>query len=294
MEKIKDNFKIEIQELNHLIKLLDDEDEEIYENIKKRFLLYGEESKNFLSEFTKSEDFLIAERSKEIITLLDFKLVENKIRELFLNKKNLLERAVFLISEFGYPNVDFDNYKMIIDKIAFDIGSRIGRKIKKVSSAFEKIKIFNEYLFQRKGFKGNTENYNETDNLYINKVIDRKMGIPVSLSILYLLIAYRLKLPIYGVNLPSHFIVKYQDDKEELFIDPFNQGIVISRKEAVKFLKQLGLSEEEFNSISFLNNANEKDIIKRYINNLIHVYEKNNEKLKANQLKQLQSHFELI
>ena len=294
MEKIKDNFKIEIQELNHLIKLLDDEDEEIYENIKKRFLLYGEESKNFLSEFTKSEDFLIAERSKEIITLLDFKLVENKIRELFLNKKNLLERAVFLISEFGYPNVDFDNYKMIIDKIAFDIGSRIGRKIKKVSSAFEKIKIFNEYLFQRKGFKGNTENYNETDNLYINKVIDRKMGIPVSLSILYLLIAYRLKLPIYGVNLPSHFIVKYQDDKEELFIDPFNQGIVISRKEAVKFLKQLGLSEEEFNSISFLNNSNERDIIKRYINNLIHVYEKNNEKLKAEQLKQLQSHFELI
>ena len=178
--------------------------------------------------------------------------------------------------------------------MSFDIESRIGRKIKKVSSAFEKIKIFNEYLFQRKGFKGNTENYNETDNLYINKVIDRKMGIPVSLSILYLLIANRLKLPIYGVNLPSHFIVKYQDDKEELFIDPFNQGIVISRKEAIKFLKQLGLSEEEFNSISFLNNSNERDIIKRYINNLIHVYEKNNEKLKAEQLKQLQSHFELI
>jgi regulator of sirC expression with transglutaminase-like and TPR domain len=294
MNKVKDNFKIEIPELNHLIKLIDDEDEEIYENIKKRFLLYGEESKNFLSEFTKSEDLLIAERSKEIISILDFKLVENKIRELFLNKKNLLERAVFLISEYGYPNVDFDNYKMIIDKMAFDIESRIERKIRKVSSSYEKIKIINDYLFKRKKFKGNTENYNETDNLYINKVIDRKMGIPVSLSILYLLIANRLKLPIYGVNLPSHFIVKYQDDKEELFIDPFNEGIVISRKEAIKFLKQLGLSEEDCNKISFLNNASERDIVKRYINNLIHIYEKNNEKLKAGKLKQLLSHFELI
>jgi len=294
MNKVQENFKIEIPELNHLIKLIDDEDEEIYENIKKRFLLYGEESKNFLSEFTKSEDFLIAERSKEIISLLNFKLVENKIRELFLNKKNLLERAVFLLSEYGYPNVDFDNYKMIIDKMAFDIGSRIGRKIRKASSAYEKIKIINDYLFQRKGFKGNTENYNETDNLYINKVIDRKTGIPVSLSILYLLIANRLKLPIYGVNLPSHFIVKYQDNKEELFIDPFNEGIVISRKEAIKFLKQIGLSEEEFNKISFLNNTSERDIVKRYINNLIHIYEKNNEKLKEGQLKQLLSHFELI
>lgn len=294
MHKIKDKYKIEIPELNHLIKLLDDEDEEIYENIKKRFLLYGQESKNFLVEFVNSEDLIIAERAKEIISLLDFKLIENKIRELFLNKRNLLERAVFLISEYGYPNVDFDNYKMIIDKMAFDIGSRIGRKIRKVSSSLDKIKVINDYLFLRKGFKGNTENYNNVDNLYINKVIDRKMGMPVSLSILYLLIANRLKLPVYGVNLPSHFIVKYQDEKEELFIDPFNQGIVISRKEAVKFLKQLGLSEEEFNKISFLNKAIERDIIKRYIDNLIHIYEKNNEKLKAGQLKKLKSHFELI
>jgi len=294
MKKIEDNFKIEIPELNHLIKLLDDEDEEIYTNIRKRFLMYGEESKNFLVEYINSEDQIIAERSKEIISLLNFKLLENKIRELFLNKRNLLERAVFLISSYGYPNVDFDNYTMIIDKMANDIRSRIDQKSTKSIISLDKINIINDYLFHKKGFKGNTENYYDTDNSYINKVIDKKTGIPISLSILYLLIAKRINLPVFGVNLPSHFILKYQDEKDEFFIDPFNEGIVISRTEAIKFLKQLGVFEIDFNSISFLNNASERDIIKRFINNLINVYEKNNEKLKVEQLNQLQSHFELI
>jgi regulator of sirC expression with transglutaminase-like and TPR domain len=294
MKKVDENFKIEIPELNHLIKLLDDEDEEIYKNIRKRFLMYGEESKNFLKEYINSEDQIIAERSKEIISQLNFKLLENKIRELFLNKKNLLERAVFLISSYGYPNVDFDNYKMVIDKMAFDISNRIDKKSSKFLTSLEKINIINDYLFRKKGFKGNTENYYDTDNSYINKVIDKKTGIPISLSILYLLIAKRLNLPVFGINLPSHFIIKYQDDNEEFFIDPFNEGIVISRKEAIKFLKQLSVSEKDFDNISFLNIASEKDIIKRYINNLINVFEKNNEELQVDQLTRLQSHFELI
>ena len=294
MKRVDKNFKIEIPELNHLIKLLDDEDEEIYKNIRKRFLMYGEESKSFLKEYINSEDQIIAERSKEIISQLNFKLLENKIRELFLNKKNLLERAVFLISSYGYPNVDFDNYKMVIDKMAFDISNRIDKKSSKFLTSIEKINIINDYLFRKKGFKGNTKNYYDTDNSYINKVIDKKTGIPISLSILYLLIAKRLNLPVFGINLPSHFIIKYQDDKEEFFIDPFNEGIVISRKEAIKFLKQLGVSEKDFDNISFLNIASERDIIKRYINNLINVFEKNNEELQVEQLTRLQSHFELI
>ena len=249
---------------------------------------------NFLKEYINSEDQIIAERSKEIISQLNFKLLENKIRELFLNKKNLLERAVFLISSYGYPNVDFDNYKMVIDKMAFDISNRIDKKSSKFLTSLEKINIINDYLFRKKGFKGNTKNYYDTDNSYINKVIDKKTGIPISLSILYLLIAKRINLPVFGINLPSHFIIKYQDDKEEFFIDPFNEGIVISRKEAIKFLKQLGVSEKDFDSISFLNNASERDIIKRFINNLINVYEKNNEELQVEQLTRLQSHFELI
>jgi regulator of sirC expression with transglutaminase-like and TPR domain len=294
MDRKKGSYKIEIPELIHLSKLLDDEDEEVYENIKNRFLMYGEESKNFLNDFINSDYQLIANRSREIISLLNFKLIERKIRELLLNKRNLLERAVILISSYGYPNVDFDNYKTIIDKTANDINSLIEEKNLTTAPPLDKINIINNFLFHKMGFRGNNKKYYEADNSYINKVIDRKTGIPISLSILYLLIAKRLNLPIYGVNLPSHFIIKYQDDKDEFFIDPFNEGIIISKKEAIKFLKQIGISEKEFSEITFLNIAHESDIIKRYINNLINVYEKEDEKLKIKQLTQLKSHFNLI
>jgi regulator of sirC expression with transglutaminase-like and TPR domain len=280
-------------ELEHLAKLLDDENDFVYSNIKDRFVFHGKKSVDFLKQFTRSDDLLVSNRAKEIISILSFDELELRFKEVAeRNDKNLLEDAMFLLAFYGYPDTISDNYKMILDKMAMDIENLIYQKDYANSSPIDIINVFNEYLFDEKGFMGNTDNYYDSDNSYMNKVIDRKTGIPVTISVLYLLLAKRLNLPIFGINLPSHFIIKYQDTKEEFYIDPFNKGIVISKTEAVHFLEQLGISKDDFNSIPFLKIAEDKEIFLRVLTNLINLYEKQNDTLRATQLKRVASHFE--
>ena len=280
----------DIPELQSLIKLIDDENEFVYNNVRERFIYYGENSMHFLKEYFESDNRVIAKRSREIYNIINFKRLENKIRELAY-ESDILEKAVFLISSYEYPEVDYDNYKMILDKMAIDLKEQIHKRYPLFISAFDKIKMLNAYFFYEKGFKGNTKNYYEPDNSYVNRVIDRKTGIPITLSIIYMLLAKRLEMPIYGVNIPSHFIVEYRDEKEEYFIDVFNYGVVISKEEALTFLKQFGIYENEFDKMPFLQLTDDKDIIRRVFANLINIYEKEPDELKIEQLKKLQFYF---
>ncbi|MCB0721324.1 MAG: transglutaminase family protein [Ignavibacteriae bacterium] len=280
-------------ELQHLIKLLDDESDFVYENVKERLIYHGDNSINFIKEYADLKDPLIMMRANEIISMINFDQLYEKFRNLRLrNNKDLLEEAVFLISMYGYPDVNIENYKMILDKMALDIEKRIDDRGLLNHSTLDTINIINDYLFVERKFYGNSDNYYDPDNSFINKVLDKKVGIPVTISILYILLAKRLNLPIFGVNLPSHFIIKYQDSSEEFFIDPFNKGIVISRDEVIQFLDKLGLDEEEFNHIPYLKIAEDKEIIKRVFANLINVYEKDKDELRISQIKKLSSHFD--
>jgi regulator of sirC expression with transglutaminase-like and TPR domain len=247
---------------------------------------------DYLKNFINSEEPVVASRSKEIISLINFDKIEKNIKLLsFKDSNNILEEALFNIASVEYPEVDMDNYKMILDKMAIDIEKEIS-KHKIALKAYNILTSFNKYLFTEKGFRGNTENFYEPDNSYINKVIDNKTGIPISLSSLYILIARRLGIPIFGINLPQHFIVKYLEGGNELFIDPFNKGLIVSKSEAMNFLKQLGMEIKDLDRIPFMKVAYDTDIIKRMLNNLISIYESQNEIIKTEQMKKLSSYFD--
>jgi regulator of sirC expression with transglutaminase-like and TPR domain len=280
-------------ELPSLIKLLDDESDFVYENVKERLIYHGDNSINFIKEYADLNDPLTLMRANEIISTINFDQLFEKFGRLKMeNNKDLLEEAVFLISMYGYPDINIENYKMILDKMAMDIEKRVDDRGYIDHTSVDTINIINEYLFVERGFYGNSDNYYDPDNSYINKVLDKKIGIPVSISVLYILLAKRLNLPIFGVNLPSHFIIKYQDSTEEFFIDPFNKGIVISRDEVIQFLEKLGLDEEEFNHIPYLKIAEDKEIIKRVLANLLNVFEKDKDEMKIEQIKKLSAHFD--
>jgi regulator of sirC expression with transglutaminase-like and TPR domain len=292
MKKIEEPL-LQQNELQSLVKLLDDESEYVYDNVRERLIAHGDNIVNFLKEYADFQDPLTAMRANEIISVINFNFLEDKFKSLEKRgNKDLLEEAVFLISMYGYPDINIDNYKMILDKMAMDIEKRIDDRGYLRHDTVDIINIINDYLFVEKKFYGNSDNYYDPDNSFINKVIDKKLGIPVSISILYILLAKRLHLPIFGVNLPSHFIIKYQDSNEEFFIDPFNKGIVISRDEVIQFLDKLGLDEEEFNHIPYLKIAEDRDIIKRVFANLQNIYEKENDPVKLEQVKKLSSYFE--
>lgn len=286
----------EIKDTENLIKLLDDNDEFVYQHVRSKLLEAGNDAIPALMMGLTNDNPVLNERIKNIIDEIYFSEVDLKFKELAQKKDNILEEAVFLMASYGYPELDMDKYKNELDTM----GEKLNASIDKLKTntlipqgdPLHIINIINNFLFYQQGFKGNTENFYEPENTFFNDVMERKKGIPISLSILYLLICKRLNLPTYGVNLPAHFIIKYVDDKDEFYIDPYNNGIVISKSEAVKFLSRIGLTKEDFDSISFLKIADDKDIIRRSLNNLVNIYTRSGDTQKTEQLKKLMSYFE--
>lgn len=282
----------EVNEFVYLIKLLDDEDENIYSNIKERFLSHGNNSSVFLKKYLNDNNYLIKKRATEIYSILNFEELEDKFSRLTL-KEDILEEAAFLLASFEYPDVNMSEYSKELDKMAMEIESML-LKVNMNSKRLETLEILNtvnNYLFFEKGFTGNAENYYEPDNSYVNKVMETKLGIPITLSLIYILISRRLNLPVFGISLPGHFILKYSDAEEEFFIDPFNKGVIISMKEAEEFIKKSGMAKSDFESIPYLKNTSDKEIILRVIRNLVEIYKKKSEALKSEQLEKLMEHF---
>jgi len=285
-----ENSLIDNNEFDHLIKLLDDEDENIYSSIKDRFISHGDSSSDFLKKYLNDENLIVKKRANEIISIINFGNIEEKFKALSRNNKSdFLEEGIFLIASYGYPMMNINEYKHELDKMVTDIeaeqiktGGRLNR-----ANPLGILNTINNYLFFEKGFKGNTDRYYEEDNSYINIVMDSKLGIPISLCIIYILISRRLGLPVYGINLPGHFILKYSDGYEEFFIDPFNKGVIISIKEAEEFIKNIGMAKDDFDKIPYLKKTNDKEIILRVLRNLVEIFKKKSEIIKSEQLEKL-------
>ena len=286
----------EIKDTENLIKLLDDNDEFVFQHVREKLFEAGNDAIPALMMGLTNDNPLLNERIKNLIDEIYFAEVDANFKELSEKNDNILEEAVFLIANYGYPEMDMKKYQSELDEMSTKLNVSIDKmKLNPLipqDDPLQIIKIINHFLFYQQGFKGNTENFYEPENTFFNDVMDRKKGIPISLSILYLLICKRLNLPTYGVNLPAHFIIKYVDERDEFYIDPYNNGIVISKSEAIKFLSRIGLTKEEFDSISFLKIADDKDIIKRSLNNLFNIYTRSGDTQKTEQLKKIMSYFE--
>jgi regulator of sirC expression with transglutaminase-like and TPR domain len=150
--------------------------------------------------------------------------------------------------------------------MAQEVRDRIGPR----ASGEETVKTLNRYLFTEQGFKGNTKNYYEVENTYLNRVIDRRTGIPISLSIVYLLIGKRLRLPVHGIGMPGHFLVKYESDRYKIFVDCFNGGALLTEKNCQRFLTEAGYGFDE----RYLQHSPVRAIISRMIKNLLAIYVK--------------------
>ncbi|MCS7075997.1 MAG: transglutaminase-like domain-containing protein [Bacteroidia bacterium] len=142
------------------------------------------------------------------------------------------------------------------------------------------VRSINLVLFKKEGFHGATENYQHPDNSYIHRVIDLRKGIPLSLSIIYLSIVHRMRVPIFGVNLPAHFIMMYRDANEEFYINAFNQGVIFHKSEIDAFIQNAQLTPKP----EYYNPCANIDIIKRMLVNLRNGYISMNNIEKLNKL----------
>jgi regulator of sirC expression with transglutaminase-like and TPR domain len=187
-----------------------------------------------------------------------------------------LAGAALEIARDEYADLDVGVYLSRIDQLAI----AVNRRLEPSSSVYRKIAALNYILFQEHGFHGNRDNYYDPKNSFLNEVLERKMGIPITLSVLYMELALRIGLPLRGVSFPGHFLVKHASDAEEIVIDPFNAGDILSDESLNKLLDQLYGGKVSLQR-DLLEPVTKKQILSRMLNNLKMIYLRNNDLFKA-------------
>ncbi len=178
-----------------------------------------------------------------------------------------LARAALLVAQEEYPQLPVELYLARLDQMAEEVKDRLADE----SAPMVVLEELTEMLFVRRHFKGNREAYYDPRNSFLNDVLDRGRGIPLTLGMIILEVGWRLGLPLEGVSFPSHFLVRYRGDALSLLLDPFDPGSVRFEDQAQELLDQLygGMVRVQD---SFLKTATKRDMLIRLLTNLKGVY----------------------
>ena len=253
--------------LTALIKLLADDHPEVVEAARAKLVELGLEGVPLLQEALAAQsEPKIRTGLRNVLDRIRLKEVLRKWEETSKQPDETLdlEEGVFLLARIRYPHLKVENYRRQLDEMA----QQIRPLLRAAARPKERLMVVSRFLFEGQGFRGNWDDYFDPENSYLNRVLDRKLGIPISLSVIYLLIAQRLKLPVHGVGIPGRFMVKYNDSRSELYVDPFNGGIFLSRPECVQFMVEAGYPYQP----EFLRQIRARDVLARMIRNLILIY----------------------
>lgn len=267
-------------ELKALVRLLDEE-ERFAVVIEERLLRAGTAALPYLDEALRSPNPLVRERAEHLVARVRFQqLTEAFSRFAALDDREMdLEAGVFLVARYAYPDLDVAWYSQELDRIAAAIDGELHDEM----YVEDVIDCINERLFSIEGFRADNRRFYDPENSYINRVIERRTGIPITLSVVYLLIAKRLDLPISGVAVPGHFLVRYDGPYETLWIDPFNDGAVLSREDCEELLKAMGYPVVD----EYLLPCTPRQIIARMLNNLAQVFLREGDEDRAQEIKTL-------
>ncbi|MGC8886074.1 MAG: SirB1 family protein [Verrucomicrobiia bacterium] len=260
-----------------LINLLDDEDPQIYAHVREKLIECGSEISKLLKPFTINGTPLLRKRAKDIINYFAKKEADNEFLSFCLNNgEDLnLETGVWFLAKTQYPDLNQEAYSAMLDKYAYDIALHL----KHVTRGISIVNTINYYLFDELGFVGNEVDYYNPENSFLNIVIDKRTGNPVSLCTLYILIAQRLKLPIAGIALPGHFMCRFQTTTEEFYIDVFNRGRILTKADCIRYLHNTNHTMHE----GFLSPVSPRNILLRICSNLHQIYQQREQLAEAEQ-----------
>ncbi len=290
----KRKSEMSLKEVIALITLLDDPDEVIYTQVKDRFVILGPPAIPHLeTAWENSFDAIMQKRIEIIIHTIQFEILQKALKKWAIEEQEDLLKGILILSRYQYPDLNETKIRKDLDQIKQDVWLELNDDL----TAIEKVKVLNHILFEVHQFSGNITNYHAPQNSFINNVLESKKGNPLMLSVLYMLICKELNIPIYGINLPQHFVLAYLNDNANLidvnnktlsnnilfYVNPFSKGLIFNQKDIDQFLKQLNLEPEAKYYIPCSN----IEIVKRSLNNLIFSYEKLGYLEKVDELKGL-------
>ena len=227
-------------EIHALIKLIDDPDEEIYSHIRDRIVSLGSPVVPVLERAWETDDLgdLFRNRIEDILHTIHLDVTYKRLEAWYEEGGEDLLEGALIVSRYRYPELDEHRVKSKLAALRQDIWLELNDNL----TAFEKVRVFNHIFFQSHGYRGNKRNYHAPQNSYINEVLDSKKGNPLSLAIIYQVLAEELDLPLRGVNLPNHFVLAWTDTtgvspgllghKGVLFyVNAFSQGDILGKNE---------------------------------------------------------------
>ncbi len=275
-------------ELHSLVQLLDDSDPEVVEIVENKLLEQGIEILPKLEDFWLHGTFPAhAKLLENIIQRIQFKKLKDDIN---LWKSQPIKsdfQAWILATRIQYPGLTEGMMMAHLNQLRIDAWV----KLSKVRNPLDQIQILNHLFFELYNFSGNSSNYHHPDNSFVNRVLETKTGNPISLAVLYSTIAKALGIPVFGVNLPQHFVLAYcrMDsepnydgvyDKNELqiskvksvlfYINPFSKGQIFAADSIDAFLKTIKIEKES----DFYLPCDSEQILIRMLRNLYHAYQK--------------------
>lgn len=276
-------------EIQSLLVLMDDPDPFVQESVNKRFVELGENVVPLLDEYRvdlkQGEEKV---KINELIHSLTFEGLQTDFTdalELGIKNRKDLESITFMLSRFRNPTIDTKHYTRKLDHFAEMVAPSIRYKLDERKKAKQLFK----FVFEDLNFSGNQQDYHNPENCFIDSVVDRRSGLPISLSMVVMFIARRLDLPVFGVNMPIHFMLTYIGDREEFLVDPFDKGAVVSYDQCYFFLKKNNIEPKP----EYFQMASDLDILIRTLRNLIQSYERKEQLERVEDLKRLLSTVEL-
>jgi regulator of sirC expression with transglutaminase-like and TPR domain len=176
--------------------------------------------------------------------------------------------ALCFAREIAYPELDVQHYRLRIDHITQAARAQLSPFLPVTGQA----EALSDFLFIQQRFQGNGANYQDPRNSYVNEVIERRLGIPISLSVIYIAIAQELGLPAQGVGLPGHFIVGIQESDGGIYLDPFHGGVRLSRADCAQLVREATGFSGAFQP-EWLKPVSPTVILTRMLNNLRNIYQ---------------------
>jgi regulator of sirC expression with transglutaminase-like and TPR domain len=268
-------------EIKALVSLLDDEDTHIISQIEEKILSLGTTIIPFLEqEWESNFNPQVQRRIEELIHTLQYELLKERITDWYNGQEHDLITGMWLVATYQYPDLELIKLRQDLEQIYYETWL----EFKPDLYPFDQVKIINSVFFNKLKFGANTKNFHSPGNSMINIVLETRKGNPITLCILYLLVAQKLKLPVHGVNLPNLFVLTYKDPAHaQFYINVFNKGLIFSRQDIENYINELHLAPQP----SFFEPCSNLEIIRRVFRNLIMSFDKMGEHAKAEEVKEL-------
>jgi regulator of sirC expression with transglutaminase-like and TPR domain len=179
-----------------------------------------------------------------------------------------LARAALYIAQTTYPDLDIDAQLQLLDEMAEEVAKRLPQS----RYPLMVIRTINNYLYEELGFTGNHSNYYDPRNSFLNEVLARRTGIPITLALVYLEIAQRIDFPMMAIGMPGHFMIRPDFEDSEIFIDTFHNGDILFAEDCRQKLMNIYQQEIPYLTPSLVPTVTKPQFIARMLNNLQVIY----------------------